>query len=280
MPVPRHCRPPAHASPCAGSSAARDADSSSARSASAYTASCAAARCSTACSAAGYISCACSRPRVATCASRPSRPRAFAAWSAAGAIARFAARSFGCGDQLQQFLRVAEPVLHRIGVGAQGLRGEQTRGQRIALGGVFRDETNFVDSNVWNAGQRRFQLLGQDRGLGIVRGESAHQPFEVFLRDARRELNAGEACGRKQLGKAALGGGSINGHAIEQKLRAGGAQQQAGFIGDGNRLVQFVPCGIELLGCARMIKAVEPRIFEQNVEAAYEGARGCLFGID
>jgi hypothetical protein len=93
-------------------------------------------------------------------------------------------------------------------------------------------------------------------------------------------LNAGEARGREQLGKAALGGRSINGHAIEQKLRAGGAQQQAGFIGDGNRLVQFVPRGIELLGCARMVKTVEPRIFEQNVEAAYEGPRGCLFGIN
>jgi hypothetical protein len=29
-----------------------------------------------------------------------------------------------------------------------------------------------------------------------------------------------------------------------------------------------------------VVKAVEPRIFEQNVEAADEGARGCLFGVE
>jgi hypothetical protein len=181
---------------------------------------------------------------------------------------------------LQQFLRVAEPVLHRIGVGAQGLRGKQARSQGVRFGRILSDEANFVDSNVWNARQRCFQLLGQDRGLGIIRGKGAHQSFEVFLCDARSELDASETRGRKQLGKAALGGGGINGHAIEQKLRAGSAQQQAGFVGDGNRLVQFVPGSIELLGCARVVKAVEPRIFEQNVKAAYESARGCLLGIN
>jgi hypothetical protein len=179
---------------------------------------------------------------------------------------------------LQQFLRVTEPVLHRIGVSAQGLRGEQTRRQGVALGGVFRHETNFVDSNVC-AGQSCFQLLGQDRRLRILRGESAHQAFEIFLRDARSELNAGEAGGRKQLSKAALGGSRFDGHAVEQELRTGGAQQQAGFIGYGNRRVQFIPGGIELLGRTGMVKAVEPRIFEQNVEAADEGARGGLFDV-
>jgi hypothetical protein len=159
------------------------------------------------------------------------------------------------------------------------LRGKQTGGQGVALGRVFRDKANFVDSNV-RAGQSCFQLLRQDRWLRIIRGESAHQPFEVFYCDARCKLNAGEAGGRKQLGKAALGGGRINGHAIEQELRAGGAQQQAGFVRDRNRRVQFVPGGIELLGRARMVEAVEPRVFEQNVKAAYEGARGCLFGVD
>jgi hypothetical protein len=82
------------------------------------------------------------------------------------------------------------------------------------------------------------------------------------------------------LGKAALGGSRFNGHPIEQKLRAGGAQQQAGFIGNGNRRVQFAPGGVELLGCTRMIEAIEPRIFEQNIKAANESARGGLFAID
>jgi hypothetical protein len=82
------------------------------------------------------------------------------------------------------------------------------------------------------------------------------------------------------LRKAALGGSRFNGHAIEQKLRAGGAQQQSGFIGNGNRRVQFAPRSVELLGRTCMVKAIEPRIFEQNVETAYEGARGRLFVVD
>jgi hypothetical protein len=131
-------------------------------------------------------------------------------------------------------LRVAEPVFHRIGVGAESLRGEQSGGKSGTLGRVFRDKANFIDSNGWNAGQRCFQLLGQDRRLRITRRESAHQPFEVFLGDARSELNAGEAGGRKQLGKAALGGRGIDRHAIEQELRPGGAQQETCFIGRGN----------------------------------------------
>jgi hypothetical protein len=116
---------------------------------------------------------------------------------------------------LQQFLRIAKPVLHRVGVGPQGLRGEQTGGQCIALGGVFRDEANFIDANVWNASQRCFELLGQDRGLRITSGKCAHQPFEVFLCDARRKLNAGQPGSRKQLCKAALGRGRVDRHAIE-----------------------------------------------------------------
>jgi hypothetical protein len=116
---------------------------------------------------------------------------------------------------LQQFLRVAKPVLYRMGVSPEALGGEQTGGQGIALGSIFRDKADFVDSNIRNGGQRSFQILGQDGRLRILRGESAHQPFEVFLGNARRELNAGEACGGKQLGKAALGGCGINGHAVE-----------------------------------------------------------------
>jgi hypothetical protein len=82
------------------------------------------------------------------------------------------------------------------------------------------------------------------------------------------------------LSKAALGRGSVNGHAIEQKLRPGRAQQQAGFIGDRNRCVQFVPGGVELFRCTRMVEAVEASVLEQNVEAAYKSARGSLFSIN
>jgi hypothetical protein len=44
--------------------------------------------------------------------------------------------------------------------------------------------------------------------------------------------------------------------------------------------VQFVPGGVELLGRARMVKAVESRVLEQNVQAADEGARRVLLALD
>jgi hypothetical protein len=44
--------------------------------------------------------------------------------------------------------------------------------------------------------------------------------------------------------------------------------------------VQFVPGGVELLDCPRMVKAVKAGILEQDVEASNEGARGGMFGIE
>jgi hypothetical protein len=180
---------------------------------------------------------------------------------------------------LQQFLRIAKPVLHTIGVRTQGLRGQQTGRQGAALGRVCCHEENFIDSNI-RACQRGFQLLSQDRRLRVIRWESAHQAFEVLPSDFRGELNAGEASRRKQLRKAAFGGRGINGHAIEQELRAGSAQQHAGFIRDGNGRVQFVPGGVELLGRARVVKTVEPRVLEQDVQATDESARGVVLGVE
>jgi hypothetical protein len=49
-----------------------------------------------------------------------------------------------------------------MGVSPEALGGEQTGGQGIALGSIFRDKADFVDSNIRNGGQRSFQILGQD----------------------------------------------------------------------------------------------------------------------
>jgi len=78
------------------------------------------------------------------------------------------------------------------------LCGEESGGQRIALRSIRRDEANFVHPNVGHIRERRLQLLGQDGRLRIACGKGAHQPFEILFRDARSELDAGEACGRKQ----------------------------------------------------------------------------------
>ena len=105
-------------------------------------------------------------------------------------------------------------------------------------------------------------------------GKGPNKPLQVFFLDARCELNAGEACCGQQLRKAAFGRSRFDGRAVEQQLRAAGAEQQPGFIGNGNRFVEFGPGRLKLFGCARMIEAVEPRVLEQNVEAADKRARG------
>jgi hypothetical protein len=62
-------------------------------------------------------------------------------------------------------------------------------------------------------------------------------------------------------------------------LRAGGTEQQAGLIRNWNRFVQFRPSRLKLLGRTRMIKAVESRVFEQDVEAANKRARRHQLGV-
>jgi hypothetical protein len=54
------------------------------------------------------------------------------------------------------------------------LSSQQTGGQSAGFGGIRRNEPNFINSDI-RARQRGFQLIGQDRGLGIIRRESADQ---------------------------------------------------------------------------------------------------------
>jgi hypothetical protein len=55
---------------------------------------------------------------------------------------------------LQEFLRITQPVLHRVCIGAKSLRGEQACREGVTLRRIFRDKANFIDTNIRNAGQR------------------------------------------------------------------------------------------------------------------------------
>jgi hypothetical protein len=132
---------------------------------------------------------------------------------------------------LQKLFRILEEGVTLLGIEterARGqLRGEPPLGQR----GVRLNVAKFVHVNCGVAFERRFQLLGQERGLcrRTARRERAHKAGEVRLRDARIKMNAGDAGGGEKFGKALFCCGGFKRHAIEQKLVAAGCQQQAGF---------------------------------------------------
>jgi hypothetical protein len=56
-------------------------------------------------------------------------------------------RAFGRCDQLNHFLRTSKPFLKHIGVSTQSLYGELRSNARIGKRSVFRNESNFVQTN-------------------------------------------------------------------------------------------------------------------------------------
>lgn len=110
-------------------------------------------------------------------------------------------------------------------------------------------------------------------------GEGSDQTFQIFFRNLRRKLDAGEAGRGQKLREATLRRTCVDGCAIQQKLRAARAEQQARLVTDGYRFVQLIPGRLKLFGGARMVEAVEPRIFQKDVEAANKCAGRCQLGI-
>jgi hypothetical protein len=92
-------------------------------------------------------------------------------------------------------------------------------------------------------------------------------------------MQAGNFRAGEQLREAALGRGSFEGHAIEQELRAAGAQQQAALAALGKRGVQLLADDVELRHTARVFHSIQAGKFEQHIEAADKGTGGRRFGV-
>jgi hypothetical protein len=163
--------------------------------------------------------------------------------------------AFGRGDQLNHLFRAAEPVLDAICVRSKGLH-RQLRGDAcIRESRVFRNESNLVDPDSGRAALPKvlFETICQGAGPGARLHEHSHEIGKLLAFDARVEADARDARVVEQIGKAALGVSGFERHAIQQKLRPGGSQQKAGFAGCSDRVLKFIPRGLELAGRTRVL---------------------------
>jgi hypothetical protein len=174
------------------------------------------------------------------------------------------------GDKFQQFLRIIQPffeiVLFAEGSGCE-LRGDAGVLQ-ARIGG---HEANFIQADALGAGERGFELNGEFRWLSFAGWKGARKSADFFLRNRGKELNAGEPCGGKQLGELFFGGSAFEGNAIEQELRAGGAEHQAVVGSRGDSSPEFVPRDVQLFGSAGVLEAVQAGELQEYVKASYEG---------
>ena len=192
---------------------------------------------------------------------------------AAGGARTAGARSLSGGDQLQELLRIAEPL---FGFGAQSLSGELGGHGNLAGGGIGGDELHFIDADgrILVIAEGVLDLLGEVLGFGAPHGKGADQAGKVVERDLVGEQDAGEPGGGQQLCEAALGLSGFERDAVEQKLVVGNAEQKTSVTALGQRLLQFVPCGLELVHGALVFHAVQPRVLDQNIKAVEKRSSG------
>ena len=183
------------------------------------------------------------------------------------------ARSLGGSDQLQKFLRVVEPLLE---FGAEGLGGELRRHGILAGCGIGGDELDFVDADggILVIAESFLDLLGEVLRFGAAHGKSAHQAGKVVERDLVRKQDAGESGGGQQLRETALGLSGFERDAIEKKFVVGDAEQKTSVTAFGQRLLEFVPGGLELAFRALMVHSVQPGVLDQNIQAVEERPSG------
>ena len=138
-------------------------------------------------------------------------------------------RSFRGGDQLNHFLRAAEPVRNQARITAQSFNGELSCDARFGISGILRHETNFIQPNSTAAAEICFEAFGKGRSLHCRFHKRAHESEKIFASYVRAEGDAGHVCVREQIRKFALGGGRFERHSIEQELRSRCAEQKASF---------------------------------------------------
>ena len=86
-------------------------------------------------------------------------------------------------------------------------------------------------------------------------------------------MKAGDADAGEQLREAAVGAGVAEGRAVQQELIAGRGQEDIAFAiaFAGERGLQFGPGLFDLLGGTGMVKAVQARELQHDVEITHEG---------
>ena len=116
---------------------------------------------------------------------------------------RAALGAFSCGDQLQQFLRIVEPLLE---FGTQRLCRDLSRHAHLAgrrIGGYKPDLVD-ADGSVLAVPKSTFDFFNDVLGSGSAQSKCSYQVDELILGDLIRKMNAGQAGRRQQLRKTAL----------------------------------------------------------------------------
>jgi hypothetical protein len=171
-------------------------------------------------------------------------------------------------NHLQHLVGVFEEVLEFVARGAQHLlcklRGHFDSSHR----GVFRDVADFIHLNTGFSRERRFQLFGQGRRLGVSARKGAHKSRELRLRKIGGKMNAGDTGSDQKLREASFAGCGAQRHAVQQNLRSGRAEQHAASAAVLQRVAQLFPRRFKLLRRLRVPELVQPREFQQNVQAA------------
>src|ERR1700686_5863290 len=87
-------------------------------------------------------------------------------------------------------------------------------------------------------------------------------------------MDTGDAGGNQQLSEAAFACRGAQRHAVQQNLSAGSAEENAASAAFVQGAAQFLPGSLELRGGAHVPEFIQARELQQNIQAAYEGARG------
>ena len=182
-------------------------------------------------------------------------------------------RAFRGCDQLQQFLRIVQPLLE---FGAERLCRDLRRNAHIAGQRVGSHELHFINLDgaaFFVFAQRFLDLLGNVLRLRSRNRECADQAREVFDGDVFREVKAGQSCGRQQRRKAALRVSGFERDPIEQQFIVRHAQQETRVPRGRKTILQLIPRGFELRLRAFVVIAIHPRILNEDVQAVNKRSR-------
>ena len=178
------------------------------------------------------------------------------------------------GNQLQQFLRIIQPLFE---LRPQRLR-RQLRGHRyFPRRRVGCHELDLInpDGRILVVAQSLLDLLGEVLRLGTAHGEGAHQPRKVIERNFIGEQNTGKSRSIQQLREAALGLPRLERNAVEKEFVVRDPEQKPSIAALGQCLLQFVPSRLELIFGTLVIHSIKPRVLDQNIEAMQERPGRC-----
>src|SRR5580698_4958928 len=134
-----------------------------------------------------------------------------------------------------------------------------------------------MDSRLGVIAELRFDAR---RETALGRGafdEHFHQLLKLSAAHRTHEANAADARGVEQLGKIEFRGTEVKWDAIEKKVRATDANEQAEIAGAAHGGPQIGPRCVKLSQRTRMLQAIQIAVLKQDVEASNErtGVRSC-----